>query len=95
MTLLPYTLYDGQARIGPAPLRFPLAAGLAPFLGSVRFPRREDGSGHLAPRRRGEPAERPEDTPPGGAHRVRLGGPRPLPCRPRASGPPRAAHPFM
>ncbi|MFG2526457.1 hypothetical protein [Streptomyces sp. NPDC048516] len=54
MTLLPYTLYDGQARIGTGTLRFPLAAGLAPFLGSVRFPRREDGSGHLAPRWRGE-----------------------------------------
>ncbi|MFG2828282.1 hypothetical protein ACGFWI_12595 [Streptomyces sp. NPDC048434] len=55
MTVLPYTLYDGEERIGSGTLRFPLTTGLAPFLGSVRFPRREDGSRHLAPRWRGEP----------------------------------------
>ncbi|MFC9238354.1 hypothetical protein ACFTZK_18120 [Streptomyces decoyicus] len=55
MTVLPYTLHDGEEQVGTGTLRFPLATGLAPFLGSVRFPRREDGSRHLAPRWRGEP----------------------------------------
>ena len=49
MTVLPFTLHDGGQRVGTGTLRFPLATGLAPFLGSFRFPRREDGSRHLAP----------------------------------------------
>jgi hypothetical protein len=50
MTVLPFTLYDGDARVGEGVLRFPLATRLAPFLLSFRFPRRESPAEHCAPR---------------------------------------------
>ncbi|WP_369243951.1 hypothetical protein [Streptomyces sp. R41] len=55
MTVLPFTLYEGDARVGEGVLRFPLATGLAPFLLSFRFPRRESGAEHFAPRWSGAP----------------------------------------
>lgn len=55
MTVLPFTLYEGDARAGEGVLRFPLATGLAPFLLSFRFPRRESRSEHFAPRWNGTP----------------------------------------
>jgi hypothetical protein len=54
MTRLPFTLYEDGARAGTGALRFPLASGLAPFLASFRFPRRESGT-FTAPRWSGEP----------------------------------------
>ncbi|MFC8131979.1 hypothetical protein [Streptomyces sp. NPDC057302] len=54
MTVLPFTLYetyeDEVRPVGAGTLRFPLAGGLAPFLMSFRFPRREDGAPLMAPR---------------------------------------------
>ncbi|MET7697719.1 hypothetical protein [Streptomyces sp. NPDC005485] len=55
MTVLPFTLFEGDARVGEGVLRFPLATGLAPFLLSFRFPRRDTGAEHLAPRWNGAP----------------------------------------
>ncbi|MFF4351018.1 hypothetical protein [Streptomyces sp. NPDC001530] len=55
MTVLPFTLYEGDARVGEGVLRFPLATGLAPFLLSFRFPRRESRAEHVAPRWSGSP----------------------------------------
>ncbi|WP_369241779.1 hypothetical protein AB5J56_43480 [Streptomyces sp. R21] len=55
MTVLPFTLYEDAARVGEGALRFPLATGLAPFLLSFRFPRRDTGAEHLAPRWNGAP----------------------------------------
>lgn len=55
MTVLPYVLRADGQRIGEGVLRFPLATGLAPFLGSFRFPRQDDAARHAAPRWRGEP----------------------------------------
>ncbi|GGN89022.1 hypothetical protein GCM10011579_083330 [Streptomyces albiflavescens] len=55
MTVLPFTLYEGDARVGEGVLRFPLATGLAPFLLSFRFPRRESSAEHFPPRWNGEP----------------------------------------
>jgi hypothetical protein len=55
MTVLPFTLYEGDARVGEGVLRFPLATGLAPFLLSFRFPRRESGAEHFPPRWNGAP----------------------------------------
>ncbi|MGW6056676.1 hypothetical protein [Streptomyces sp. NPDC055189] len=58
MTVLPFTLYEtheGEERpIGSGTLRFPLAGGLAAFLLSFRFPRREDGVPLMKPRWKGE-----------------------------------------
>ncbi|MFD4408294.1 hypothetical protein [Streptomyces sp. NPDC058476] len=56
MTVLPFTLYEGDARVGEGVLRFPLGTGLAPFLLGFRFPRREGsaaGPGFRFPRREG------------------------------------------
>ncbi|MFG3172628.1 hypothetical protein [Streptomyces sp. NPDC048200] len=55
MTVLPFTLYDGEARAGEGVLRFPAATGLAPFLLGFRFPRRERPERHTAPRWNGTP----------------------------------------
>lgn len=55
MTVLPFTLYDGDTRAGEGVLRFPLATGLLPFLLGFRFPRREDPRAHGAPRWNGTP----------------------------------------
>lgn len=55
MTVLPVTLYEDGARVGEGVLRFPLTTGLAPFLLSFRFPRREDHAEHFAPRWNGTP----------------------------------------
>ncbi|GAA0584477.1 hypothetical protein [Streptomyces crystallinus] len=55
MTVLPCTLYEDGERVGVGTLRFPLATGLAPFLASFRFPRREDTAALAAPRWKGEP----------------------------------------
>ncbi|MCX4579460.1 hypothetical protein OHB41_41035 [Streptomyces sp. NBC_01571] len=55
MTVLPVTLYEGGKRAGEGVLRFPLTTGLAPFLLSFRFPRREDHAEHFAPRWNGTP----------------------------------------
>ncbi|GGT07624.1 hypothetical protein [Streptomyces chromofuscus] len=55
MTVLPFTLYENGARIGAGTLRFPLTTGLAPFLASFRFPRREPADALTAPRWNGEP----------------------------------------
>jgi hypothetical protein len=55
MTVLPFTLYEGDAPVGEGVLRFPLATGLAPFLLSFRFPRLESHAGYLAPRWNGTP----------------------------------------
>ncbi|MGV9702671.1 hypothetical protein [Streptomyces sp. NPDC003483] len=55
MTVLPVTLYEDGTRAGEGVLRFPLTTGLAPFLLSFRFPRREDPAGHFAPRWDGTP----------------------------------------
>ncbi|GAA3769985.1 hypothetical protein GCM10022403_001700 [Streptomyces coacervatus] len=55
MTVLPFTLYEDGARIGGGTLRFPVTTGLAPFLLSFRFPRREDPAQYLAPRWDGSP----------------------------------------
>jgi hypothetical protein len=55
MTVLPFTLYEGDARVGEGVLRFPPATGLAPFLLSFRFPRREDRAQHFPPRWDGTP----------------------------------------
>ncbi|MFD9001428.1 hypothetical protein ACFV0T_10725 [Streptomyces sp. NPDC059582] len=54
MTVLPFTLYDGDAVVGRGTLRFPLAQ-LAPFLKSWRFPFPQGGERHLAPRWDGTP----------------------------------------
>lgn len=55
MTVLPVTLYEDGTRVGEGVLRFPLTTGLAPFLLSFRFPRREDHAEHFAPRWNGTP----------------------------------------
>ncbi|WP_405828626.1 hypothetical protein [Streptomyces sp. NBC_01176] len=55
MTVLPVTLYEDGTRAGEGVLRFPLTTGLAPFLLSFRFPRREDHAEHFAPRWNGTP----------------------------------------
>ncbi|WP_079125724.1 hypothetical protein [Streptomyces sp. ERV7] len=55
MTVLPCTLYEEGERVGVGALRFPLVTGLAPFLASFRFPRREDADALAAPRWKGEP----------------------------------------
>ncbi|NUK07443.1 hypothetical protein HRW18_05320 [Streptomyces lunaelactis] len=55
MTVLPCTLYEDGVRVGRGTLRFPLATGLAPFLTSFRFPRRQDTGALAAPRWNGEP----------------------------------------
>ncbi|MEU0435596.1 hypothetical protein ABZ153_28870 [Streptomyces sp. NPDC006290] len=55
MTVLPFTVYEGDARVGEGVLRFPVATGLAPFLLGFRFPRRENPAEHLAPRWNGAP----------------------------------------
>ncbi|WP_405890233.1 hypothetical protein OG427_17530 [Streptomyces sp. NBC_00133] len=55
MTVLPFTLYEGSVRVGAGTLRFPLATGLAPFLASFRFPRREEADRLMAPRWNGAP----------------------------------------
>ncbi|MCX5055355.1 MULTISPECIES: hypothetical protein [unclassified Streptomyces] len=55
VTVLPFTLYEDGARIGTGSLRFPLTTGLAPFLLSFRFPRREDPARYTAPRWDGSP----------------------------------------
>lgn len=55
MTVLPYTVCEDGARIGTGTLCFPLGTQLLPFLGSFRFPRREDPAEYLTPRWRGEP----------------------------------------
>ncbi|MEU6763959.1 hypothetical protein ABZ916_15720 [Streptomyces sp. NPDC046853] len=58
MTVLPFTLYETyeheERPVGSGTLRFPLAGGLAPFLLSFRFPRREDGAELMRPRWKGE-----------------------------------------
>ena len=55
MTVLPFTLYEDDARAGQGTLRFPVTTALAPFLLSFRFPRREDPAQYLAPRWDGSP----------------------------------------
>jgi hypothetical protein len=55
MTVLPFTLYEGDARVGEGVLRFPVLTGLVPFLLGFRFPRREDPAEHLTPRWHGRP----------------------------------------
>lgn len=55
MTVLPFTVHEGPARVGEGVLRFPLATGLLPFLLGFRFPRREDPAEHTAPRWNGTP----------------------------------------
>ncbi|MFI6655120.1 hypothetical protein ACIBL8_06325 [Streptomyces sp. NPDC050523] len=55
MTVLPFTLYEDGARAGQGTLRFPVTTGLAPFLLSFRFPRREDPAEYAAPRWDGTP----------------------------------------
>ncbi|MFE7174698.1 hypothetical protein [Streptomyces sp. NPDC057616] len=55
MTVLPFTLYEDGARVGQGTLRFPVATGLAPFLLSFRFPRREDPAAYAVPRWDGTP----------------------------------------
>ncbi|MCX5001586.1 hypothetical protein OHB05_02940 [Streptomyces sp. NBC_00638] len=55
MTVLPFTLYEGDAQVGEGVLRFPVATGLAPFLLGFRFPRREDPAEHMVPRWNGAP----------------------------------------
>lgn len=49
MTVLPFTLYDGEARAGEGVLRFPAATGLAPFLLGFRFPAASAPSGTWPP----------------------------------------------
>ncbi|MCX2185007.1 hypothetical protein KV205_31460 [Streptomyces sp. SKN60] len=53
MTVLPYTLYAGDERVGTGILRFPVKTALLPFLASFRFPRNAEE--HLAPRWDGAP----------------------------------------
>ncbi|MEV0209066.1 hypothetical protein AB0H97_28120 [Streptomyces sp. NPDC050788] len=55
MTVLPFTLYEDGARAGQGTLRFPVTTGLAPFLLSFRFPRREDAARYAVPRWDGSP----------------------------------------
>ncbi|WP_037762463.1 hypothetical protein [Streptomyces sp. 142MFCol3.1] len=55
MTVLPFTLYEGDTRVGAGVLRFPLLTGLLPFLLSFRFPRRDTQAELLAPRWNGTP----------------------------------------
>ncbi|MEU7058085.1 hypothetical protein [Streptomyces sp. NPDC046197] len=55
MTVLPFTLYEDGTRVGEGTLRFPLAAGLVPFLLGFRFPRRENPDGYRAARWDGSP----------------------------------------
>lgn len=55
MTVLPCTLYEEGERVGVGTLRFPLGTGLAPFLASFRFPRREGADALAPPRWKGEP----------------------------------------
>lgn len=55
MTVLPFTLYEGDARVGEGVLRFPVTTGLVPFLLGFRFPRRQDPAEHSAPRWNGTP----------------------------------------
>lgn len=55
MTVLPFTLYEDGTRAGTGTLRFPLTTGLAPFLASFRFPRRENADALTSPRWNGEP----------------------------------------
>ena len=64
MTVLPFTLYEGERRVGEGTLRFPLATGLAPFLASFRFPRREDAVGSWRRAGTASPAAPRSGTPP-------------------------------